>query len=104
MIRIAIIEGDTVIQGIVCDAIHACNDVRVVRQKENAADARVLIKQDGYDVLLCDLGLPDGSGIDLIRDEAIKNFDNDILVITMFANQKSVLDAVRAGARLPSER
>jgi DNA-binding NarL/FixJ family response regulator len=42
---------------------------------------------------------PDGSGIDLIRQEALTGRDTDILVVTVFANQKNILDAVRAGAR-----
>ena len=37
--------------------------------------------------------------MDLIREEVLTGRDTDILVITIFANQSKVLDAVRAGAR-----
>ena len=50
-------------------------------------------------MLLCDLGLPDGNGVNLILQEALTGRNTDILVVTIFANQNKVLDAIRAGAR-----
>lgn len=99
MIRVAVIEDDPIMRGILCDAIDACEDMQLMDQRDNVAAATKMIEAGGYEVLLCDLGLPDGSGIDLIRQEAKMNRDTDILVITMFANQKKVLEAVQAGAR-----
>lgn len=99
MIRVAVVEDDPIMREILCDAIVTCPDMELVDQQDNAAAAEQMIRQGGYDVLLCDLGLPDGSGIDLIRQEARTERDTDILVITMFANQKNILDAIQAGAR-----
>lgn len=99
MIRVAVVEDDPVMRGVLCEAIDGCEDMMVTGQQDNVADAVKMIEVGGYDVLLCDLGLPDGSGIDLIRQEAQTGRDTDILVVTMFANQKNILDAVRAGAR-----
>lgn len=81
------------------EAVGECDDMILTDIAENKATASAMIEAGGYDVLLCDLGLPDGSGIDLIRQEALKGRDTDILVITMFANQNKVLGAVEAGAR-----
>lgn len=86
-------------QNILQEAISNCDDMLLTDAAENVAKASGMIEAGGYDVLLCDLGLPDGSGIDLIRQEALTGRDTDILVITMFANQNKVLDAVEAGAR-----
>ncbi|MDA9207628.1 response regulator transcription factor [Octadecabacter sp.] len=99
MIRVAVIEDDPTMRDVLCTAIEACEDMILVDQQDNVADATGMIDAGGYDVLLCDLGLPDGSGIDLIRHESQKGRDTDILVVTMFANQRKVLDAVEAGAR-----
>ncbi|MGJ8609638.1 MAG: response regulator [Octadecabacter sp.] len=99
MIRVAIVEDDPIMRDILCKAVDACDDMCIVGQEDNIADATRMIDAGGYDVLLCDLGLPHGSGVDLIRQETRKQRGTDILVITMFANQRKVLEAIQAGAR-----
>lgn len=50
------------------------------------------------DVLLSDLGLPDGSGIDVIRDTRARFPDCEPLVISMFGDEEHVVAAIEAGA------
>ncbi len=49
------------------------------------------------DVLLTDLNLPDGNGIDLIR-AATRQGSTESMVITVFGDEKHVVAALRAGA------
>lgn len=99
MIRVAIIEDDPVMRDLLNTSVDACADMIVTGTAQNVAEASGMIEAGGYDVLLCDLGLPDGNGATLIRQEALTGRDTDILVITIFANQNKVLDAIKAGAR-----
>ncbi len=62
-----------------------------------AAKAALLEKQP--DVLLVDLGLPDGSGIDLIKTIFEKKLDTQAIVISGFHDEHSVFDALEAGAQ-----
>jgi DNA-binding NarL/FixJ family response regulator len=52
----------------------------------------------GLDVLLTDLGLPDGSGLDVIRKAVALNPACEPLVISMFGDDDSVLASIEAGA------
>jgi DNA-binding NarL/FixJ family response regulator len=99
MIRVAIIEDDPAMRNLLSHAIGQCDDMILTGMADNARAASGMIEAGGYDVLLCDLGLPDGDGVKLIRQEASTGRDTDILVITIFGNQNKVLDAIRAGAR-----
>ncbi|MES2532272.1 MAG: response regulator transcription factor [Pseudomonadota bacterium] len=50
------------------------------------------------DIVLCDLGLPDRPGTDVIRDAATRHPSCDILVITVFGDEQHVVAAMEAGA------
>jgi len=57
--------------------------------------------------LRCDadrLGLPDGSGIELIRQVSQKKPDVDIMVVTVFGDEQHVVSSIEAGATGTSSR
>ena len=99
MIRVALIEDDPVTFDRLTSAIEACDDMAVTGAASNANAGMLLVEAGNYDVLLCDLGLPDGSGIDLIRQSASRNPEADIIVVTMFADNRKVIDCIKAGAK-----
>ncbi|MCF6255977.1 MAG: response regulator transcription factor [Gammaproteobacteria bacterium] len=50
------------------------------------------------DVLLVDLGLPDGDGTELIREIYRRGYSTDVMVITVFGDERHVVRALEAGA------
>ena len=50
------------------------------------------------DVLLIDLGLPDGNGLEVIRAAVKSHPECDPLVVSMFGDDESVLASIEAGA------
>jgi DNA-binding NarL/FixJ family response regulator len=61
-------------------------------------EARALFAAAHPQVLLTDLGLPDGTGIDLIREARQRWRDVLPLVITVFGDESHVVGALEAGA------
>jgi two-component system nitrate/nitrite response regulator NarL len=51
------------------------------------------------DLALIDLGLPDMSGVDVIRAIRQRFEDVPILVVSVMSSERNVLEAIRAGAR-----
>ncbi len=99
MIRTAIVEDDPAVIVRLRAALEAAEDIEIVATANSIASGLELIAAGGFDVLLCDLGMPDGEGIDLIRAAARANPETDIIVITIFAQQSKVIESIRAGAR-----
>ncbi|VCU69326.1 Transcriptional regulatory protein DevR (DosR) [Pigmentiphaga humi] len=58
----------------------------------------IAIGANEIDLLITDLKLPDGSGIDAIRFLAKKQPKAEAMVISILADERSVLDAIEAGA------
>jgi DNA-binding NarL/FixJ family response regulator len=99
VIRVAIVEDDPSALERLELALSQVEDIVIVSVGRNATNGMEIIKQGGFDVLLCDLGLPDGSGIQLIKEAAKRDPNVDIIVITIFADQAKVIDSIKAGAR-----
>ena len=72
--------------------------MKLVGVGANKREAQAIIDRESFDVMLIDLGLPDGSGIDLIRETKARHQNAEILVITVFADRERVLQSLRAGA------
>jgi len=52
-----------------------------------------------YDVALIDLGLPDGSGLDVLRNLRLLAPDTDCVVTTVMGDDASIVGALSAGAQ-----
>ncbi|MFC4251325.1 response regulator [Sinimarinibacterium flocculans] len=70
-------------------------DLRV-HHADSLANARTLLRQHPPDIALIDLGLPDGSGVELIRDLAPRGCQ--CVVTTIYADDHHLFPALRAGA------
>jgi DNA-binding NarL/FixJ family response regulator len=60
--------------------------------------ARTWFQSNTADVLLTDLALPDGHGLTLIRELAERQPACDILVVSVFGDEDTVIACVEAGA------
>ncbi|MGL4489676.1 MAG: response regulator [Rhizobiaceae bacterium] len=98
-IRVAIVEDDPFVLERLESALKDEEDIRIVGIARNAVSGLEMIKNGGFDVLLCDLGLPDGSGVQIIREASRRKDEVDSIVITIFADQAKVIDSIKAGAR-----
>jgi len=99
MIRytVLLVEDDPVTRARLVDAIARRPELELLGAAANCAEAREHLRRQLPRVLLTDLGLPDGNGIELIKAVEGKP-DVDAMVITVFGDEHHVVSALEAGA------
>lgn len=97
-IHVAIVEDDPSFCEAIGRAVEAAPDMRLVGVALSRADGLALLQGPPADVLLVDLGLPDGSGIDVIRAAAQQWPSCSIMVSTNFGDETHVMRSIEAGA------
>jgi len=95
---VMVVEDDPAFLGRFCRIVAQSDELTLLAAVGDIASARSAIERQAPDVLLTDLGLPDGSGIDLIRETALRHPATDIMVITVFGDEQHVISSIEAGA------
>lgn len=103
MLTVYLVEDDPLVAQHVRDALNEAPGVRCVGHASRLAIARRELPQCRPDVLLSDLGLPDGDGTELIGElshaPAIDGvWHPHILVFSVFGDEQRVIQAIEAGA------
>jgi DNA-binding NarL/FixJ family response regulator len=98
MTTVMVVEDDPAFLTRFCGIVACDPEFELFAAVADLASARQALSKAAPDVLLTDLGLPDGSGIELIRETARRYPATDIMVITVFNDEDHVLASVEAGA------
>jgi DNA-binding NarL/FixJ family response regulator len=81
--------------------VSSAPDMYVAGTAATLAGGLALLERKPADVMLVDLGLPDGSGLDIIREIARRpewHERCEIMVVSVFADEAHVMSAIEAGA------
>lgn len=96
---INLVEDDEAIRERLINLVNSVENYQLLNVASCLEEAMPALEKHKPDLLLVDLGLPDGSGIDLIRQISSLNLDTEALVITGFQDEHTVFDALEAGAK-----
>jgi DNA-binding NarL/FixJ family response regulator len=98
-IKVLVIDDHPIMRYGVAAIIQARNDMMVVAQGGTAASAIELHREHSPDITLMDLRLPDGSGVDAIRE--IRRFSPQarFIVLTTYDGDEDIHQALEAGAQ-----
>jgi DNA-binding NarL/FixJ family response regulator len=90
-------DHDLIRQGL-ARAFERSDDFRVVGQAGTLAEAERLTHDLEPDVVVTDIRLPDGTGLDLVRSLRRQNETIGLVVLTMYAGDDHLFAAMQAGA------
>lgn len=96
--RVVLVDDHDLIRQGLRRAFERSGDFVVVGEASSVAQARSVLANTRTDVLVTDVRLPDGSGIDLAAAVRKASPTTGIVVLTMYAGDEHLLGALEAGA------
>jgi DNA-binding NarL/FixJ family response regulator len=98
MPRVLIVEDDAAFRERFSNILGKDPTFEVIASVGTGAEGLAMLTQRKPDVLLVDLGLPDISGIEVIRHASQTLPNCECMVVTVFGDEEHVLASIEAGA------
>ncbi len=97
-IRVLVVEDQPKILKAQIKLLETFPDIEIVGSALSGETALEEVEKTQPEVILCDLGLPQMSGIDVTRQVKAKYPHIEILIFTIFDEEEKVIEAITAGA------
>ena len=69
-----------------------------VTEAEGVSEALKRLAEDAFDLVVTDLRMPDGDGLEVLRAVKATGADADVILLTAYAGWESAKEAIRLGA------
>jgi DNA-binding NarL/FixJ family response regulator len=96
--QVLIVEDEPAFQRRLAEAVLADPQLSLLAMVSSGNAAKSVLDAQAPDVMLVDLGLPDVDGIDVIRHAARHRPGCDVMVVTMFGDERHLMSSIEAGA------
>ena len=97
-IKIVVIEDNRLTRLSLKSALNEYEDISVIGDSEDTITGQMMVKEIEPDIVLIDLGLSDGNGIEAISKIRARNKSVKIIALTSHSNNQEVLNALMNGA------
>ncbi|MDR3456232.1 MAG: response regulator transcription factor [Verrucomicrobiae bacterium] len=97
--RLLVIDDHPMMRNGLAQLIDSEGDLKVTAQADNAGQAIDLVAKQKFDLVLCDISLPDKNGLELIKDIRALRPELPILVVSMHDEMIYAERVLRAGGR-----
>lgn len=97
-IKIVVIEDNRLTRLSLKSALNEYEDISVIGDSEDTISGQMMVKEIEPDIVLIDLGLSDGNGIEAISKIRARNKSVKIIALTSHSNNQEVLNALMNGA------
>jgi DNA-binding NarL/FixJ family response regulator len=96
--RVFLVDDHEIVRRGIADLLGEEPDLAVVGEAASVTEALALMPSAAPDVAVLDIRLPDGNGIELCRELRSRLPSVQCLMLTSFADDEALFDAIMAGA------
>jgi DNA-binding NarL/FixJ family response regulator len=96
--QVLLVEDEPATRQRLASAVAAHPQLNILAAVGNVSEGKAQLARMQPDVLLTDLGLPDGDGTELIAEIGRLGYQTEAMVITVFGDERHVIRAVEIGA------
>jgi DNA-binding NarL/FixJ family response regulator len=97
-IRVVLVDDHAVIRAGLRQLLGGTDDIEVIGEAENGAQALTVVRELRPDVVLMDLQMPGVDGVTATRNIMAEKLDVDVLVLTSYSDGERIVGALDAGA------
>jgi DNA-binding NarL/FixJ family response regulator len=97
-LRVMLVDDHEIVRNGIKAMLAATDDIRVVAEAESVGQAVLEAERTRPDVVIMDIRLVDGSGIEATREIRDKLPNTHVLMLTSFADEEALYAAIMAGA------
>jgi DNA-binding NarL/FixJ family response regulator len=98
LLKVFLVDDHEVVRRGVAEMLDEESDLEVIGQASSVSEALARVPALRPDVVVLDVRLPDGNGIELCRELRSKMPELNCLMLTSFTDEQAMMDAILAGA------
>jgi len=98
MIRILVADDHTVLRQGVKQIVSLAPDMRVTGEAVSGQEVLAKVLKDDYDIVLLDISMPGGSGLDTLANIKARRPELPVLILTMHPEEQYAVPVLRLGA------
>jgi two-component system, NarL family, invasion response regulator UvrY len=98
VIKVLIADDHAVVRRGLRDILSATGDILIGGEAATAHDVRRLIREQRWDVVVLDISLPEGNGLELTAEIRRERPETPVLILTVHSEQQYAIRAIKAGA------
>jgi len=98
MIKVLVADDHAVVRKGLIEILEDGGDVRVTGEAASAAEVLKKVREHAYDLLILDISMPDGGGLEVMRQLQSWQDAPPILVLSVFSEKQYANRAIQLGA------
>jgi len=98
MHSVLIVDDHSYARSLLREIVQSIFEHAIIEEAATVSQAQKLINKQSFNLALIDISLPDGNGIDLVKEIIALNSQTYIVMATIYDDDQHLFDSLRAGA------